>query len=90
MSPIPGVSDHEMVLSLSDIHARRQKPVRRKILLWKKADMRSIKSEINIFGNQFVLSNSGETEVYDLWSHITIFLHNILDKMVPSKLSSTR
>ena len=38
-SPLPGVSDHEMVLVVSDIRAKRQKPVPRKILLWKKADI---------------------------------------------------
>ncbi len=88
--PLPGVSDHEMVLTLSDIRARRQKPVQRKILLWKKADMNNIKSEINIFGNHFVSSNTIDTDVNDLWNQITSKLHSVMDTMVPSKLSSTR
>ena len=42
-TPLPGVSDHEMILTISDVQAKRVKPVSRKILLWNKADIQNIK-----------------------------------------------
>ena len=41
--PLPGVSDHEMVLTISNIKARHHKPAPRKILLWKKTNPIMIK-----------------------------------------------
>ena len=88
--PLPGVSDHEMVLSLSDIRANRRKPIKRKILLWNKADMNSIKSTIKHFSHRFILSNSINSNVNDLWSQISVELHSIITAMVPSKQTSSR
>jgi hypothetical protein len=89
-SPLPGVSDHEMVLSISDVRAKRQKPVRRKILLWKKADMSQIKSRLQEFATSFLASNTADTPVNTMWSQITSSLHQILNDCVPSKMTTTR
>ena len=86
----PGVSDHDMVLTLSDTRARRQKPVRRKIFLWKKADMDLIRSEIHTFGTHFIEENSISTDVDTLWMQLKSELHRVLDTLVPSKFTSTR
>ena len=88
--PTPGVSDHEMVLTLSETRAKRLKPSRRKILLWRKADMAHIKSEILAFGSRFTEENSKSTDVDALWMQITTELHRVLDLFVPTKFTSTR
>ena len=88
--PLPGVSDHEMVLALSDIRANRRKPIKRKILLWSRADMSSIRSGIEHFSHRFIHSNSINSDVNDLWSQITKELNSLIDAMVPSKQTSTR
>ena len=41
-SPLPGLSDHDMVFMDADACASRRKPTRRRILLWKKADLDTI------------------------------------------------
>jgi hypothetical protein len=41
---IPGISDHEIVFVDSNIAISRQKPVKRKIYMWKKADTQKLKS----------------------------------------------
>ena len=88
--PLPGVSDHEIVLTISDIRAKRMKPVRRKILLWKKVDFNDLKSEINKFSDQFCSTTTLNNNINDMWNQITSFLHHLMDTMVPSKLSSSR
>eukprot|EP00057_Strongylocentrotus_purpuratus_P029222 XP_011683696.1 PREDICTED: RNA-directed DNA polymerase from mobile element jockey-like [Strongylocentrotus purpuratus] len=88
--PLPGVGDHDMILAISDVRAKKLKPVRRKIFLWRKADFDCIKSEILSFGKSFVESNSTNTNVDDMWEQISCELHKVLDTMVPSKFSSPR
>ena len=44
--PIPGVSDHEIVYVSSEISARNQQPVKRKIWLWSNADLPSLKTDM--------------------------------------------
>lgn len=88
--PTPGVGDHDMVLTLSETRARRQKPVRHKIFLWKKADMSRIRSEISAFGTLFTEENSISTDVDTLWMQLKSELHRVLDTLVPSKFTSTR
>ena len=62
-SPLPGVSDHEMVLTVSDVRTKRQKPVPRKILLWSRADMAAIKSQLSDFATAFTSNNTVNTPV---------------------------
>ncbi|XP_072033236.1 uncharacterized protein [Amphiura filiformis] len=88
--PLPGVSDHEMVLTISDIRTKRQKPARRLILLWKKADMAVIKSQLHKFTTSFVSANTVDSPVNSLWNQISTTLHGILEEHVPSKMTSTR
>lgn len=88
--PLPGVSDHEMVLSVSDVRAKRQKPARRKIFLWKKADMEKIKSVLCDFASNFLDVNTINTPIDTLWNQITTKLQAILDECVPSKMSTAR
>ncbi|XP_071479519.1 uncharacterized protein [Diadema antillarum] len=88
--PLPGVSDHDMVLILSDTRAKRQKPVRHKIFLWKKVDICRMKSEALTLSEDFVEENSFQTDVDTLWMKLANGLHQILDTLVPSKFSSTR
>ncbi|XP_071491811.1 uncharacterized protein [Diadema antillarum] len=86
--PMPGVSDHDMVLALSDVRAKRQKPAPRRVFLWRKADFDNIRAETLAFSKSYMESNSTNTNVDQLWRDITSFLHKVLETMVPSKLSS--
>jgi len=57
---LPALSDHEIVLVISEVGAKRQKPVKRKIQLWKKADFDAIRKEIAVFNTQFHTTFSTE------------------------------
>ena len=41
-TPIPGISDHEAIVVVSDISAKVQQSVSRKIFLWQKANINHI------------------------------------------------
>ena len=88
-TPLPGVSDHEMVLTVSDVRAKRHKPVPRKIFLWRKTDMVEVRSRLKEFSNVFT-KNSLDTPVNTLWDQVTSSLHNIIDECVPTKMATSR
>ena len=44
---LPGISDHEIVYVESDVSVKYQRPIRRKIWLWSKADLPSMKEDMN-------------------------------------------
>jgi len=46
---IPGISDHEAVLVMSNVSVKMQPPVTRKIFLWWKANFDTIKEKFNNF-----------------------------------------
>ena len=89
-SPAPGLSDHDMVNFTSSIQARRRKPVKRKISLWKKADLDLLNAELSDFTADFVSKNSASTDVNSLWVQFQTACLSALDKHVPSKMTSSR
>ena len=88
--PLPGVSDHEMVFTVSNINASRHKPVPRKIHLWNKADPYLVKQGLGTFASSFLATNFVSTPVDNMWAEITNSLNFILNSHVPSKLSTVR
>ena len=50
---IQGISDHDMVLFEVNLACRREKPIRRKIYVRKRADTTRIKREMRDFANDF-------------------------------------
>ena len=89
-SPIPGLSDHDAVFVESPAMAKRGKPVKRKIYLWKKADEDKMKSECDEFKRHFLQTYNVTSSVEEMWKYISTTLTNILDSSVPSKMTSSR
>ena len=87
---LPGISDHDIVFVESDATPRRIKPVRRKIYLWKHASSLDMKEECIGFQNEFIYKHSSSSDVAGMWDDIKSFLLNVLEKHVPSKMTSTR
>ena len=51
---IPGISDHDTIACIeSNILAEYKKPIKRKILLWKKGNIDSMRAEMIIFSLEF-------------------------------------
>ena len=61
--PLPGISDHEMVYVDSDVSARYQRPIQRKIWLWSKADIPVLKQSMLQFSEDFTNKHSIKSDV---------------------------
>jgi hypothetical protein len=83
--PSIGNSDHDIVLYDTALSAPRKKPQRRKIYLWKKANMESIRSEISSFK---LITASQDANTY--WEDFREMLRSMIERNVPSKLTLAR
>ena len=81
-------SDHDIVLLDIACKPFKPKPVRRKIYLWKKADIYKIKEDLESFGNTF--RNIGKRDIESLWHALKDAIQNTIDKRVPSKMTQGR
>lgn len=88
-SPISGIGDHDRVLVDLNTAINHDKPTKRKIYLWDKADIDSIREDAREFSSTFVSGYSVDSDVNMLW---LVFKQGIKDMMckVPSKSSSSR
>ena len=57
------MGDHEIFLVINEVSAKRQKPVKRKIHLWKNVDLDAMKNEIAVFNVQFHARFSTESSI---------------------------
>ena len=89
-TPIAGISDHEAVLTESNISIFVQKQPRRKIYLWNRADSSLIRNFFYDFSNEYLHSNTTDTPINQLWTDFKSACHFCLDTLVPSKLSSNK
>ncbi|XP_038045149.1 uncharacterized protein LOC119719722 [Patiria miniata] len=89
-SGLPALSDHDMVFMDANARAYRRKPVRRKILLWKRADLVTIRSRVHQMSVDFTSKFTTSTPVEDFATALQLELEEIINDCVPSKLSSTR
>ena len=89
--PIPGISDHEAIYIESMITAKYNPPVRRKILLWSKANFQTISQHIQDFNSKFLatFSITHEPPVQQMWNDFMNMCSDCMD-LVPSKFSSIR
>ncbi len=87
---IPPLSDHHVVFMDVDARAHRRKPVKRKIHLWKKADLDAIRHRVKGMSDNFTTKFSATTPVEVLADELQQELTKIIEDCVPSKLSSSR
>ena len=79
----------ECIIINLDTTINYEKPARRTVYLWDKADFDTIRNDIKEFSSTFVSRYSVDSDINDLW---VVFKQKIKDMMcmVPSKISSTR
>ena len=86
---IPGVSDHDAAVYVnSDIMPTRQRPVQRKIHIWKKAKL--IKEYIAAFAEKMQTRYNPDTPVETMWVLSTAKCQSVLANHFLTKLSSQR
>lgn len=89
--PVPGVSDHDVAVYVnSDILPKRQRPIQRKIHIWRKADTEQIQEELATFADEMQTQHNPDTPVETLWALLTAKCQNVLSNHVPTRLSSQR
>ena len=89
-SGLPALSDHDVLFAEINAHAIRKKPVRRKILLWNRADLQVIRSRVSQLSLDYTSKFSISTPVNILADTLQNDLQEVIADCVPSKLSFTR
>ena len=87
---IAGLSDHEIIKIETSLHPRRKKPAKRKIQLWSKVDETEIKKDVLDFKDKFVQSFSAHSNINLIWTHIKTEISTIINKHVPTKMTTTK
>ena len=83
---LPALSDHDVVFLDMYAKAQRQKPVRRKIYLWKRVDLESLRSDAVLCTNNFVHRYSSNTPVEILAISLQQELEQLMENMCPRSL----
>ena len=87
---LPGISDHEIVYVESDVSVKYQRPIRRKIWLWSKADLPRMKEDMNSFSDEFIGKYSIEADIDTMWTEFSSKCTQIMTDYIPSKLTTAR
>ena len=88
--PKPGLSDYDIVLVDTNILSVGKKPTQRLVYLWKSANLEGMKEDIYDFGHRFLAENGTSTPVDNLWTSFKHIYLQVINKHVPSKMTSTR
>ena len=87
---IAGISDHEIVRIDTLIKPQRSRPSKRKVYLFKRADMEGLADELNELNNSYRDEFVNQSTVEDLWTKFRDGLETAMDRHIPSKMSSSR
>ena len=84
-SSVPGISDHDIVVTDLEIKPYYQKAPPRKCYIYAKANMDQLhKSLTNLSRNIVDMYNEGKS-VHELWETFKTRLHHHMDESIPSK-----
>ena len=88
--PLPSIgnSDHDIVLLDTNLISRPPKPPKRRIYLWKQADIQGIQDDLAVF--ESTICEDSQVSVEDMWSSFNAKIHTIIDERVPSKMTQAR
>jgi len=88
--PLPSIgnSDHDIVLLDIACKPFKPKPVRRKIYLWKKADIYKIKEDLTIFEDVF--KHTFYENIDAMWEAFKTAIQKTIEKRIPTKIAQNR
>ena len=87
---IPGLGDHHAISIHSSAQAHRAKPTRRKIHLWRHADIDKLKQDARSFTSSFTQTFIIDSSIHTMWYNIKSNLTDLQEQHVPSKFTTTR
>ena len=89
--PLPGISDHDSIVHCEfNILAKHNRPVKRQIHQWRKADFNKIREEVRKRVSEFIETFSIATPIPELWKALSGIIKDIVVTQVPSKITSQR
>ena len=74
----------------SSAQAHRTKPARRKIHLWRHADIDKLKQDARTFTTSFTQTFTIDSSIHTMWYNIKSNLTDLQEQHVPSKFTTTR
>ena len=87
---LPGIGDHDIVFIDTNLKPSRAKPSKRKIYLWKKADVVSMQTKTRDLQRELQDSCWAEMDTESMWEKIKTSITKIMNDHVPTKLTSSR
>jgi len=87
---LPGLGDHDIVFIGTSTSAKRSKPVKRLIHLWKIADVDLLRSKCHQFQQHSKETYTTTSNINTVREDIKDNLLKFLDSCVPTKMSSPR
>ena len=85
---VPGISDHEIVLTSLLTKIPKLHQPHRKAYLWNRANLDDMKHKFISLSEEFMHQHTIDTPVKDLWNSLCEILTSVLNEFVPSKLIS--
>ena len=87
---IPGISDHDMLVIDSDLEPTYNKPKCRKVYIYKRVDMNTIKQNMTEL-TENIINTDEDSPIDDIWEKLNHGIYEIMEKntlCIPSKLTS--
>ena len=85
---IPGVSDHHMVIVDSDLKPKYNRPKRRKVYKYNKANWSDVKTSVKDLSDSII--SHTEDDVDTKWTNLKKGLVKIMDDCIPSRMTSNK
>ena len=91
IEPTSGFGDHDTAI-VADIlcHPQKIKPIRRKVNIWKRADLETLKKDVSEGMSELITSETTDSPINHLWLRFKDILLKSQSKHVPTKMTSTR
>ena len=86
----PGVAGHDAVSAITKITSPLRKHIRRRIHLWKKANMEIVRQRVTRYSTTLHEQYTSDTPVQEMWSAFSSEVQHIMTDLAPSKWSTTR
>ena len=86
---VPGISDHNMVVSDIDTVPQKSKSVKRKVYRYHKADWDNIRSDMNTLTDEIQKLYEENTSANDLWETFKLGLKKSIEKHIPSSIAKS-
>ena len=90
VSILPGLGDHDVVQIDTRIKPKRKRPIKRKIFLWKKADVTNMKKDSQKFASEFLERFTNDDDICEQWELFSTNMKTILANNVPQRTTTSK